>query len=124
MDKVEEVSGHRAQGIRARSGFILLGMTGGHGVFHWFTQSLIALLPEVQEAFGLGGVGVGGISATREFVSGVVTLPGGVIADSLRKYWGLILAICMALYDWWSTATAAIRSEPRGLRTRLLSFRS
>ncbi len=84
--------------IRQRGGFIISGLTSGHGVFHWFTQSLIAMLPEVQAAFGLGGVGVGGITATREVVSGLVTLPGGVIIDALRKHWGLVLAVCMALF--------------------------
>jgi len=84
--------------IRQRGGFIISGLTSGHGVFHWFTQSLIAMLPEVQVAFGLGGVGVGGITATREVVSGLVTLPGGVIIDALRKHWGLVLAVCMALF--------------------------
>lgn len=89
---------HHPRDIRQRGGFIISGLTSGHGVFHWFTQSLIAMLPEVQAAFGLGGVGVGGITATREVVSGIVTLPGGVIADALRKHWGLVLAICMALF--------------------------
>ncbi len=84
--------------IRQRGGFIISGLTSGHGVFHWFTQSLIAMLPEVQAAFGLSGVGVGGITATREVVSGLVTLPGGVIIDALRKHWGLVLAVCMALF--------------------------
>ena len=85
-------------GIRGRGGFIISGLTGGHGVFHWFTQSFIAMLPEVQAAFALSGVGVGGITSVREFVSGIVTLPGGVIADALRKYWGLVLALCMAFF--------------------------
>ena len=89
---------HHPRDIRQRGGFIISGLTSGHGVFHWFTQSLIAMLPEVQAAFGLGGVGVGGITATREVVSGIVTLPGGVIADALRKHWGLVLAVCMALF--------------------------
>lgn len=89
---------HHPQGLRGRGGFILSGLTGGHGVFHWFTQSFIAMLPEVQAAFGLSGVGVGGITSVRELVSGIVTLPGGVIADALRKYWGLVLALCMAVF--------------------------
>ena len=56
------------------------------------------MLPEVQLAFGLTGVGVGGITSIRELVSGLVTLPGGIIADALRKHWGLVLALCMALF--------------------------
>ncbi|MYC05775.1 MAG: MFS transporter [Chloroflexi bacterium] len=90
--------GHHPQGIRGRGGFIISGLTGGHGVFHWFTQSLIVLLPEIREAFALSGGAVGGISTVRELVSGLVTLPGGIIADALRKYWGLVLALCMAFF--------------------------
>ena len=84
------------EGFRNRAGFLIAGLTTGHGVFHWFTQSLITMLPEIQAAFGLSGVAVGGITSTRELVSGLVTLPAGIIVDSLRKYWGLVLAFCMA----------------------------
>ena len=94
----EHGHGHHPQGIRGRGGFIISGLTGGHGVFHWFTQSFIAMLPEVQAAFALSGVGVGGITSVRELVSGLVTLPGGIIADTLRKHWGLVLALCMAFF--------------------------
>ena len=94
----QEHDHHHSHGFRGRGGFILSGLTGGHGVFHWFTQSFIAMLPEVQAAFALSGVGIGGITSIRELVSGVVTLPGGIIADALRKYWGLVLALCMAVF--------------------------
>ena len=83
-------------GIRGSGNFIIAGLTSGHGVFHWFLQSFIVLLPEVEATFGLSKVGVGSISTVRELVSGLITLPGGIIADGLRKYWGLILALCMA----------------------------
>ena len=83
-------------GIRGSGNFIIAGLTSGHGVFHWFLQSFIVLLPEVEATFGLSKVGVGSISTVRELVSGLITLPGGIIADALRKYWGLILALCMA----------------------------
>ena len=94
----EHGHGHHAQGIRGRGGFIISGLTGGHGVFHWFTQSFLAMLPEVQTAFALSGVGVGGLTSVRELVSGLVTLPGGIIADALRKHWGLVLALCMGFF--------------------------
>ncbi len=89
---------HHTHDVRGRGGFIISGLTSGHGVFHWFTQSFIAMLPEVQAAFALSGVGVGAITSVRELVSGLVTLPGGIIADSLRKHWGLVLALCMAFF--------------------------
>lgn len=83
-------------GIRGSGNFIIAGLTSGHGVFHWFLQSFIVLLPEVEATFGLSKVGVGSISTVREMVSGLITLPGGIIADALRRHWGLILALCMA----------------------------
>ena len=86
------------KGIRAQKYFIIAGLTSGHGIFHWFTQSFFVLLPEVEQAFGLSKVGVGAITTTREIASGIITLPGGVIADSLKNHWGLILALCMGFF--------------------------
>jgi MFS family permease len=53
------------------------------------------MLPEVKAAFSLSEVGVGAITTTRELASGTVTLPGGVVADVVRRHWGIILALCM-----------------------------
>jgi len=86
------------KGIRGQKNFIIAGLTSGHGIFHWFTQSFFVLLPEVEQAFGLSKVGVGAITTTREIASGIITLPGGIIADSLKKHWGLILALCMGFF--------------------------
>ena len=88
------------QGVRQGAGFIIGGLTTGHGVFHWFTQSFIVMLPEVRAQFGLSAVEVGSITTTREIASGLVSLPGGVLTDMLRRHWGLVLAICMALFGF------------------------
>ena len=86
-------------GIRRGAAFIIGGLTGGHGVFHWLTQSFIVVLPEVRDAL-LGGsvLAVNSIQTTREIASGVVSLPGGVLTDALRRYWGWVMAVCMALF--------------------------
>ena len=94
-DHHEDTHSDHPSGVRGRGNFIIAGLTSGHGVFHWFLQSFIVLLPEVESTFNLSKVGVGSISTTREMVSGLITLPGGIIADALKKYWGLILALCM-----------------------------
>ena len=70
-------------------------MVIGHSVFHWITQSFVVVLPEIQQAFQLSGVGVGGILAARELASGLVTLPGGVAVDVLRRHWGSLLVACL-----------------------------
>ena len=104
-------------GIRRRAAFIIGGLTGGHGVFHWLTQSFIVVLPEVRELI-LGGslvasaqtpeaaasaekwanIRAASIQSTREIASGLVSLPGGVLTDALRRHWGWVMAVCMALF--------------------------
>ncbi len=92
-----EVEGHRDSDhrLRDRPSFILGGLSSGHAIFHWFTQSFLVMLPEVKTTFGLSAVQVGAINSMREIMAGMVTLPGGVAADFLRRSWGLILALCM-----------------------------
>ena len=96
-------------GLRQRAAFIIGGLTSGHGVFHWIAQSFIVVLPEVRDLL-LGGstVAVTSIQSTREVVSGVVALPGGVLTDALRRYWGWVMAACMALFGigWLLMASA------------------
>ena len=71
---------------------IMPGLAVGHVVFHWVVQSFIVMLPEIQAAFGLSAVGVGGLLSAREVAAGIVALPGGVAVDIIRRYWGLLLA--------------------------------
>ena len=87
------------RGVRRGAAFIIGGLTSGHGVFHWLTQSFIVVLPEVRDVL-LGGsvVAATSIQTTREIASGVVSLPGGVMTDALRRHWGWVMAVCMALF--------------------------
>ena len=84
--------------IRDSGPFILGGLSVGHSVFHWFAQSFFVMLPEVVATFGLSGLQVGAISTTREVVSGLIALPGGVVTDLVRQHWGAVLATCMGLF--------------------------
>ena len=97
------------KGFRRGATFIIGGLTSGHGVFHWLTQSFIVVLPEVRDLL-LGGsvVAVNSIQTTREIASGVISLPGGVLTDALRRYWGWVMAVCMALFGigWMLMASA------------------
>ncbi len=80
-----------------RGRFIVPGLAAGHTVFHWIVQSFVVALPEIQAAFQLNSVGVGGILSARELASGLVALPGGVVVDILRRYWGQLLASCLGI---------------------------
>ena len=82
--------------ILASGGRIIVpGLAAGHTVFHWIMQSFVVALPEIQQAFHLNSVGVGGILSARELASGLVALPGGVLVDILCRYWGPLLASCL-----------------------------
>ena len=74
---------------------IIPGLTAGHAAFHWTVQSFVVALPEIQRAFLLSGIGVGGILATREFATAIVRLPAGVAVDVWRSYWRPLLAGCL-----------------------------
>ncbi len=99
MDTADTITENRPD-IRKTGGFILSALSGGHGVFHWFQQSFVVMLPEVQDAFRLSEVAVGAVAATREITSGLVTLPGGFIADRLMRHWGTVLALCMGAFGF------------------------
>jgi MFS family permease len=119
------------RGFRRGAAFIIGGLTSGHGVFHWLTQSFIVVLPEVRDLL-LGGsvIATTSIQTTREIASGVVSLPGGVLTDALRRHWGWVMAVCMALFGvgwilmasggWavpgssWLTAEQAAASDASG----------
>ncbi len=85
------------QDIRRRSGFMISGLSLGHTMFHWFGQSLIVVLPEIQSAFSLTGAGVGSMLTVRELASGIVSLPGGFLVDMCRRHWGLLLAVSLGV---------------------------
>ncbi|MDA0263292.1 MAG: MFS transporter [Chloroflexi bacterium] len=91
-----EITSGEAKDIRLTARVMVTALATGHVAFHWILQSFVVVLPEIQRTFGLNGVGVGGILTMRELASGLVTLPGGVVVDMLRKWWGLLLAACVA----------------------------
>ncbi len=99
MSRVNDSRALAPTDFRGSGPFLLFSLAGGHSLFHWFLQSFIVILPEVQAAFHLSGVGVGAILTVRELSSGLVTLPGGIIADLIRKYWGTLLAGCVSVFS-------------------------
>lgn len=81
--------------LRLTARGMVTALAVGHVAFHWILQSFVVLVPEIQQTFGLNGVGVGGIQAVRELTSGLITLPGGVVVGMVRRWWGWLLAVCV-----------------------------
>ncbi len=106
------VADPKPRDIRETGPFMIAGLAAGHSVFHWVMQSFVVVLPEIQAAFGLSAVGVGGILTSRELASGIIRLPGGVVADVLRQHWGLLLATCILLAGLGSLAIGISPAYP------------
>lgn len=71
----------------------LLGvLTGGHFFIHWFQQLYPVVLPSLKAGLGLSDVQVGALNSVRQFVMGTLDLPLGMLADSMERRRGLILA--------------------------------
>ncbi|MBN1400914.1 MAG: MFS transporter [Anaerolineae bacterium] len=84
--------------INREDALVLGGVTGGHAISHFVYQSFLVMLPTVRDALGIGPVQVGAIMTARELASGLVSIPGGVAIDRVRRHWGLVLAICLAIF--------------------------
>ena len=83
---------------RVDSALILSAVTVGHAVSHFVFQGFLVALPVIKVALMIDPVQVGAIMTAREMAAGLAALPGGVICDRLRRYWGLILTICMVAF--------------------------
>jgi len=99
-----ETLSNQSRDIRRTSGFMITGLSFGHSLFHWFGQSLIVVLPEIQRAFNLTGAGVGSMLTVRELSSGIVSLPGGMLVDMCRRHWGLLLSLSLGVFGLGSLA--------------------
>ena len=101
-------STHQRTDIRNSGGFIVSALSGGHGLFHWVDQSLVVMVPEIRDAFNLSEVGIGAIAATERVADGLVSAPAGIATDMHRRRWGLVLAVCMAIFGvGWLVVGAA-----------------
>ena len=61
-------------------------------------QSFAVMLPAIKESFGISPIQIGALMTAKEIAMGVSSLPGGVISDRLKRYRGIIMAACMALF--------------------------
>jgi MFS family permease len=92
---------------------ILTGFTIAHGIFHFIQQSFAVMLPAIKETFGISPIQIGALMTAKEIAMGVSSLPGGVVSDRLKRYRGIIMAVCMALFglSWLLIGTATIYSH-------------
>ncbi len=74
----------------------LLGvLTAGHFVIHWFQQFYPVILPALKSGLNLTNVEVGALTSAQQVVVGLGQLPAGMVADSMVRHRGAILALSL-----------------------------
>ena len=70
---------------------LLITLTFGHTIVHWFQGLFSLILPFVKSSLSLSDVQIGVLSSIRQSSMTGLNLPSGFIADSYRRYTSLIL---------------------------------
>jgi MFS family permease len=74
----------------------LLGViTAGNFVVHWFQQFFPVILPSIKSALNLNNVEVGALTSAQQVVVGLGQMPFGMVADSMARRRGAILALSL-----------------------------
>ena len=73
-----------ASGVR-ESARLMLGLSAGHAVKHFYQQGFLMLLPHIKDALGLTDIAVGGIVGMQSAAMGAMNVPAGVFTDMFRR---------------------------------------
>ena len=87
LEVVEKESQRQGKGTS-----FLATLTLGHVVVHWYHQLWPMIIPSLKTDLGLTNIQLGALSSLRQFTTGPLTLPSGVLADFFRKRTALIFA--------------------------------
>ena len=77
---------------QAKATSFLATLTLGHMVVHWYHQLWPMIIPSLKTGLGITDVQLGALSSVRQFTTGPLTLPSGMLADFFRKRTALIFA--------------------------------
>ena len=78
---------------RKTKGFALLvALTSGHAAIHWYQQLWPVIIPAIRSSLGLTDIQLGTLSSVKQFTTGPLFLPAGILADFFRKRTAIILA--------------------------------
>ena len=73
-------------------------------------QSFAVLLPSIQQTFLVTPIEIGALITTREIISGLIALPGGMMSDYHARHRALILTLCIVVFaaGWFIIAITPI----------------
>ncbi len=73
-------------------------------------QSFAVLLPSIQQTFLVSPIEIGALITTREIVSGLIALPGGMMSDYHARHRALIMTLCIVVFagGWFIIAITPV----------------
>jgi FSR family fosmidomycin resistance protein-like MFS transporter len=74
-----------AGSVARESTRLILGLSAGHAVKHFYQQGFLLLLPHIKDGLGLTDIAVGGIVGMRSAAMGAMNVPAGVFTDMFRR---------------------------------------
>ncbi len=77
---------------KTKSTTLLATLALGHMAIHWFQQLWPVILPSVKASLSLSDIQLGSLASLKQFTTGPLNLPSGILADFFRKRTALILA--------------------------------
>ncbi len=95
MTEASKAEAVQAGVAQRRSWGLLVGLSAGHTVKHFYQQGIILLIPSVKAALGLSDVEVGFIGTARTISSATINIPAGIMADMWRSKVALMLTASM-----------------------------
>ncbi|MFH1141618.1 MAG: MFS transporter [Chloroflexota bacterium] len=91
-ETTQAAAGPPGEVAKERSWGLMIGLSAGHAVKHFYQQAFLLLIPAVKVALGLSDVQVGVIGMSRTVFSAAINIPAGFVGDMWRSKVALILA--------------------------------
>lgn len=83
--------------LKDRRTLLATTVISGHGLKHLYSAAFSIVLPEIKDSLLLSNLAAAALVTSREFSSGVVTMPAGFLADRFSNRWPQILTISLGL---------------------------
>ncbi len=91
-ETIQVMTGPSQEVAKERSWGLMIGLSAGHAVKHFYQQAFLLLIPAVKVALGLTDIQVGVIGMSRTVFSAAINIPAGFVGDMWRDKVALILA--------------------------------
>ena len=92
-EAVETASPQKAKGAA-----LLVALSSGHMAVHWYQQIWPMIIPSVKASLGLTNLQLGALASVKQFTTGPLMLPAGMLADFFRKRTAVILAAAFLFF--------------------------